>query len=380
MIAPPQPGEAVDPVLQRLAHEIASYEATLDDLPVAPVVSPDEIRQHLSRYDFGGPIPLDELIGEVAQLLRRWSLHVNHPRYFGLFNPTVRRAGVMADALAALYNPQLAAWPHAPIANEIERHVLGFFMRAFGLDPDTGFANFTSGGQEANQTAVTVALTSAFPGFAETGARAIEGQPVLYVSAEAHHSFLKIAHLSGIGRAAVQHVGVDGHLRMDVQELTQRIAADRAKGLIPFMIVATAGTTAAGAIDPLEAIAAVAKRENLWLHVDAAWGGAAVVSPALRSHLAGIELADSITCDAHKWLSVPVAAGMFFTRHREPVLEAFRVEASSYVPPAVAETFDPYVTTIQWSRRFIGLKLFMTLAELGWDGMAQLIEAPVGHE
>ena len=364
----------VDPVLQRLAQEITSYEATLEDLAVAPAVSPSEIRRHLSRYDFAEPIPLEQLVGEVSQLLRRWSLHVNHPRYFGLFNPTVRRAGVAADALTALYNPQLAAWPHAPIANEIERHVLGYFMRAFGLDPVTGFANFTSGGQEANQTAVTTALTRAFPGFAETGARAIRGQPVLYLSVEAHHSFLKIAHLSGIGRAAVRHVGVDGHLRMDVRDLTGRIAADRANGLIPFMIVATAGTTAAGAIDPLAAIASVAKQEDLWLHVDAAWGGAAVVSPDLRSHLAGIELADSITCDAHKWLSVPVAAGMFFTRHREPILEAFRVEASSYVPPAVADTFDPYVTTIQWSRRFIGLKLFMTLAELGWDGMAQLIE------
>jgi glutamate/tyrosine decarboxylase-like PLP-dependent enzyme len=372
--APLQPDDTVDPVLQSLAQEITSYEATLDDLRVAPVVSPGEIRQHLSRFDFATPIPLDQLVGEVAQLLRRWSLHVNHPRYFGLFNPTVRRAGVVADALVALYNPQLAAWPHAPIANEIERHVLGFFMRAFGLDPTTGFANFTSGGQEANQTAVTTALTSTFPAFAETGARAIEGQPVLYLSAEAHHSFMKIAHLSGIGRAAVRHVGVDGHLRMDVQDLARRIAADRANGLMPFMIVATAGTTAAGAIDPLEAVAVVAKQERLWLHVDAAWGGAAVVSPALRSHVAGIELADSITCDAHKWLSVPVAAGMFFTRHREPVLEAFRVEASSYVPPSVADTFDPYVTTIQWSRRFIGLKLFMTLAELGWDGMAQLVE------
>src|SRR5687767_4102538 len=92
MTAPLQPGEGIDPVLQRLAQEITSYEATLDDLPVTPVVWPDEIRRHLSRYDFGGPIPLDQLIGEVAQLLRRWSLHVNHPRYFGLFNPTVRRA------------------------------------------------------------------------------------------------------------------------------------------------------------------------------------------------------------------------------------------------------------------------------------------------
>ncbi len=363
-----------DPVLRRLADEIAGYEAAIEDFPVAPTVTPGEIRDALSRYDFASPIALEQLIGEVADLLRRWSLHVNHPRYFGLFNPTVRRAGVVADALAALYNPQLAAWPHAPIANEIERHVLSVFMRAFGLDPLSGFANFTSGGQEANQTAVTAALTHAFPHFGERGGRALPGQPVLYLSAEAHHSFVKIAHQSGIGREAVRHVSVDSRLRMDVAELTRQIDADRARGYLPFLIVGTAGTTAAGAIDPLPELAALAARERMWFHVDAAWGGAAVLSPVLRDHVAGIEHADSITCDAHKWLSVPVGAGMFFTRHREPILQAFRVEASSYVPPAVADTFDPYVTTIQWSRRFIGLKLFLTLAELGRDGMARLIE------
>src|SRR5687768_10481079 len=100
MTALPQPGAGVDPVLQRLAQEIASYEAALDELPVTQAVTPAEIRAELSRYDFAGPIPLERLIGEVSQLLRRWSLHVNHPRYFGLFNPTVRRAGVVADALA----------------------------------------------------------------------------------------------------------------------------------------------------------------------------------------------------------------------------------------------------------------------------------------
>ncbi len=374
LTAPPDPHGAADSALDQLTDEIRRYESALDGLPVAPAVSPHQIREQLARYDFGGPIPLDQLVDEVASLLRRWSLHVNHPRYFGLFNPTVRRAGVVADALVALYNPQLAAWPHAPVANEIERHVLGFFMGAFGLDPVTGFANFTSGGQEANQTAVTVALTRAFPEFGERGAGALGAQPVLYLSAEAHHSFLKIAHLSGIGRAAVQHVEVDADLRMDVQALGRRIASDRTNGRLPFMIVATAGTTAAGAIDPLPAVAEVARREGLWLHVDAAWGGAAVLSPTLRHHLAGIDLADSITCDAHKWLSVPVAAGMFFTQHPDPVRQAFRVEASSYVPPAVADTIDAYVTTIQWSRRFIGLKLFMTLAELGSSGMAELIE------
>ena len=374
MTAPAHATSGIDPVLLELAREIERHEAEVADLPVAPNVSPGEIRETLARFDFADPVPLERLLGDVADMLRRWSLHVVHPRYFGLFNPTVRRAGVVADALVALYNPQLAAWPHAPIANEIERHVLAWFMRALGLDPTVGFATFTSGGQEANQTAVTIALTRAFPDFGEHGARALPGEAVLYTSAEAHHSFVKIAHLSGIGRDAVRHVRVDDRFRMDVEDLARQIRADRVDGRLPFLIVGTAGTTAAGAIDPLAELAAIAEREGVWLHVDAAWGGAGVLSPTLRDHLAGIELADSITCDAHKWLSVPMGAGMFFTRHREPVLQAFRVEASSYVPPAVPDTDDPYVTTVQWSRRFIGLKVFMTLTELGADGMAQQIE------
>jgi aromatic-L-amino-acid decarboxylase len=363
-----------DLLLKRLTDEIVEFERSVADLPVVPMVTPAEIRKRLARYDFVRPVALDALLDEVAVLLRRWSLHVTHPRYFGLFNPSTRRAGVIADALVALYNPQLAAWPHAPIANEIERHVLDWFMLRFGLDPATGFANFTTGGQEANQTAVTAALTRAFPDFGDQGVRGLPGQPVLYVSAEAHHSFVKIAHQSGIGREAVRHVPVDGRLRMEVMELARMIAADRERGALPFLIVGTAGTTAAGAIDPLEETAALARREELWFHVDAAWGGAAALSPALEHHLAGIREADSITCDAHKWLSAPLGAGMFFSRNREPILQAFRVEASSYVPPAVPDTVDPYVTTIQWSRRFIGLKVFMTVAELGRDGLAAQIE------
>ncbi|HUR15897.1 MAG TPA: aminotransferase class V-fold PLP-dependent enzyme [Candidatus Limnocylindrales bacterium] len=365
--------QQLDPVLARLAAAIDRYDAEIDSSRVAPNVAPAEIRAHLSAYTFEDAIPLPDLVDQVASMLHQWSLHVTHPRYFGLFNPTVRRAGVFADALAALYNPQLAAWPHAPIANEIERHVLARFMRAFGLDPETGIANFTTGGQEANQTAVTVALTRAFEAYGERGVGALDGPPVLYVSGEAHHSFVKIAHQSGIGRASVRHVRVDAQLRMDVDDLRRQLDEDKARGAIPFLIVATAGTTAAGAIDPIPELAAIAAEHRLWLHVDAAWGGAAIVAPSLRHHLAGIELADSITCDAHKWMSVPVGAGMFFCRHREPTLQAFRVEASSYVPAAVPDTFDPYVSSIQWSRRFIGLKLFMVLAELGWDGLGELV-------
>jgi glutamate/tyrosine decarboxylase-like PLP-dependent enzyme len=146
------------------------------------------------------------------------------------------------------------------------------------------------------------------------------------------------------------------------------------------MIVGTAGTTAAGVVDPLPAIGAFSKSTGLWFHADAAWGGAAVISPALRHHLAGIELADSITCDAHKWLSVPMGAGMFFCRHRESVAQAFRSDVT-YMPGKTARqlgdaavTFDPLTHSAQWSRRFLGLKLFMTLGERGETGYAEMIE------
>jgi glutamate/tyrosine decarboxylase-like PLP-dependent enzyme len=144
--------------------------------------------------------------------------------------------------------------------------------------------------------------------------------------------------------------------------------------------VGSAGTTAAGVIDPLTEIGSFCKDAGLWFHADAAWGGAAVVSPSLRQHLAGIEHADSITCDAHKWLSVPMGAGMFFCRHRESVAQAFRSDVT-YMPGKTAGqmgdaavTFDPLTNSAQWSRRFIGLKLFMSLAERGETGYAEMID------
>jgi glutamate/tyrosine decarboxylase-like PLP-dependent enzyme len=194
-----------DSALERVLNEIEAYEQRAATLPVAPTVTPGEIRDHLARYDFGSAMPLEDLVDDVVAMMRRWSLHVNHPRYFGLFNPSVRRAGIVADALVALYNPQLAAWAHAPAGNEIERHTLAFLMRQFGMDPDTGFANFTSGGQEANLTAAIAALTHVFPDFATRGLRSLSGQPTLYLSGEGHHSFLKVAHMTGLGRDGGSH-------------------------------------------------------------------------------------------------------------------------------------------------------------------------------
>ena len=186
--------------------------------------------------------------------------------------------GIAADALVAAFNPQLAAWSHSPFAIEVEQHLIRALGGQFGYDPESTDGAFASGGMEANHTAVLTALAHHFPEYAERGTRALTAQPTLYVSSEAHHSFLKAARMCGIGMDAVRLVQVGTDLRMDTAGLTSAIASDRQQGFLPFLIIGTAGTTNAGSIDPLDELADVAAHEHLWYHVDAAWGGAAVIA------------------------------------------------------------------------------------------------------
>ena len=353
---------------------VAKVEANIAGGPIVPTVTSQEIRGYLAaRYDFGKPLALDDVVADVERMLRTWQVQVTHPRYFGLFNPSVTLASIIADALVAMYNPQLATWRTSPAANEIERHTLAWLGGKFGL-PANAVASFTNGGAEANLSAAIVALTRAFPDYGEHGLRRLSASPTIYLTAEAHHSFNKIAHMTGLGRRAIRTVATDRHLKMDLGDLARRVAEDRQNGFAPLLVVGTVGTTGAGVIDPLSELARFCRSEELWFHVDAAWGGAAIISPALRGHLAGIDGADSITCDAHKWFSVPMAAGMFFCRHPDAVGAAFRAE-TSYMPGKTAgPVLDPYTTSVQWSRRFIGLKLFLALAHHGESGYVGMIE------
>jgi glutamate/tyrosine decarboxylase-like PLP-dependent enzyme len=376
------------PVLfDQLKDKFAALESEIADGPIVPNVTADEIRTYLaSRYDFKRTIAIDEVIADVEEMLRNWQVQVTHPRYFGLFNPSVTLASVVADTLVAMYNPQLANWRTSPAANEIERHTLGWLAGKFGL-PEDSIATFTSGGTEANVSAVVVALTHSFPEYGEHGLRHLAGEPTIYLTGETHHGFNKIAHMAGLGRRSLRAVETDSDLKMNVDALRRRVAEDRKDGFLPFMVIGNGGTTAAGVIDPLPKIGRFCQEEGLWFHADAAWGGAAVVSPSLRPYMAGTETADSITCDAHKWLSVPMGCGMFFCRHRESVAQAFRSEVT-YMPGKTAGqvidasvTFDPLTHSAQWSRRFIGLKLFMSLAERGETGLADMLEhqTQMGH-
>jgi len=162
---------------------------------------------------------------------------------------------------------------------------------------------------------------------------------------------------------------------MDPDALSDAMKADRAQGCVPVMVAATAGTTNAGMIDPLSACGEIAHGWGLWYHVDAAWGGALIASDRLRSVLAGIELADSITIDAHKWFATTMGCGMYITRHAQVLSAAFQVSAS-YMPSNVLH-LDPYVTSVQWSRRFLGLRLFLSLAAAGWDGYSRHVERAI---
>ncbi len=361
-----------------VAAAIEEYRRDLPELPVAPSADPAVVRALLENVDFEKPRPPEEALSLAVEGLRRHQVHNGHPRYFGLFNPATTSMSVAADALAAAFNPQLAAWTHAPFACEVEQLVIRSLGAKFGYPPGELAGSFTSGGAEANHSALVAALLGRFPSFAEDGTRGLPGPPVLYVSSESHHSFLKASRLTGIGTRAVRQVPVDDEFVMDPEALRDAIRKDRSDGREPFFVVATLGTTGAGLLDPVSALEEVGREENLWVHADAAWGGAIALVPELARHLDGIERADSITFDAHKWLSVPMAAGMFFTRHPEILERTFAV-AAGYMPRAGEGTpvVEPHRSSMQWTRRFIALKLFLSLLVAGYEGYAETLRKMV---
>jgi glutamate/tyrosine decarboxylase-like PLP-dependent enzyme len=367
------------------ADERQLWDARLGDLlaravgdiaagSVIPTIDIARFRAELSDFTFAGPRAFEDVLGWTIAQLQTGLVQLNHPRYLGLFNPAPSFPAQCADRIAGAFNPQLATATTSPAAVEIEAHVARSVARRAGLS-DAASGHFTSGGSEANATALTCALTRASPDFGKRGARAFSGQPVFYISRDSHLAWIKLAHMAGIGRDAARLVDTDGAGRMSARALRAAIAADQTQGCVPVMIVATAGTTNAGMIDPLDACADLAAEHHLWLHVDAAWGGGLIASERLRTRLAGIARAHSITIDAHKWFATTMGCGMFLTARPAVLSAAFDV-ATSYMPSHDAGR-DPYVTTAQWSRRFLGLRLFLSLAAGGWAAHAAHVERAV---
>ncbi len=362
-------------LLAFVQDRLEAYYSATDRFRVSPELAVEQIREFVGDQDFSEALPGKEALEHVFVGLEQYAVHTPHPKYFGLFNPRANFAGILADFISATYNPQMAAWSHSPFAVEAEAHMIREFGQLFGYSPHSIDGVFAAGGAEANLTAVLCALNRHFPTMANEGLRSLDKQPRIYCSSEAHHSVVKAARNVGLGYHAVVNIAVDESLRMDANQLREQLKEDIEKGFAPFMLVGTAGTTGAGSVDPLETLSDIAKEFQLWYHVDAAYGGAAVIHPELKRYLQGIEHSDSITFDAHKWLSVPMATSLFVTRDPTILDQTFRT-TTDYMPKDAntLHVTDPFTHSIQWSRRFIGLKLYLSLLFFGWDGYAEAID------
>jgi glutamate/tyrosine decarboxylase-like PLP-dependent enzyme len=262
---------------------VVSHAVEMEDHRVIPSLSAADIRDRLAQIDMDAPWEPEAAIDWCTGLLLEATVHSTSPRYFGLFNPTPSFMGIIGDVLAASYNPQLAVWSHAPGAVEMEAWLIRYFGERLGMG-DNAQGSFTSGGAEANAMAIHLALTKAFPEFGSNGLRGVSGDPIVYISVESHHAWVKIAHACGIGRGSVRHIPVSDDLKMNVEVLKATIAEDHRNGKRPVLIAATAGTTSAGVIDLLPDVAKVAREADAFFHVDAAWGGSAILSDVLREH------------------------------------------------------------------------------------------------
>jgi aromatic-L-amino-acid/L-tryptophan decarboxylase len=343
----------------RLIDQVDRYFASLPDLAVQLPAAERTYGPLDNPLPESGGDPI-AIFDEVCDQMVKNGFHLPSANYFGLMNPTPTYVGFLAEAWVAALNPQLATLARSQLASKIEIETIRWMTERIGWPADAN-GTFTSGGNEANFSGLALALAAAFPRAIEDGVAAIGGQPIVYASSESHHSLDKSAGLLGIGRRALRRIPVNEKLQLDPGQLEIAIEADLRSNRKPFCVVATAGTTSSGVIDDLPAIAGLSRRHGLWLHVDGAYGATAVFSNQHRDLVHGIELADSITVDPHKWLAVPFAAGMILTRHPEALERVFAV-ASPYMPKAAgAQLPDNSRISAQWTRRMNSLKLWLTL-------------------
>ncbi len=369
------PGRSTREMLDDLlTRQLASALERVAGGSVMPTLDKARFRRELAALDFEQPLPAEHLLEWTIAQLESGTVHMTHPRYFGLFNPAPNFPSQCADRISGAFNPQLASSGSSPAPVEIEAHVIRALAQRAGLPPESA-GHFTTNGSEANYTSLICALTRLDARFGTDGLRALGAPVAMYTSRDCQPAWFKIVHQSGIGRSALRLIATDGAGQMDARALEASVVRDRENGIVPALISATAGTTNGGMIDPLASCASIAREHGAWYHIDAAWGGAALSSERLRRLFAGIELADSLTIDAHKWFATTMGCGMFITRHPTVLHEAFRVSAE-FMPSSVS-ALDPYLNSVQWSRRFMGLRLFLSLGVAGWGGYGAHVERAV---
>ncbi len=361
---------------------IADYFGALDELPVFPGKSSEEIARV-----FAEPLPQqgshpDEVLQEWSRRVLPNSTHVGSPRYFGYVNGSGTMIGVLADALAASVNMNPGGWKPGPSATEIERRTIAWIAEMIGYPSDCG-GLLTSGGTMANYTGIMTGLrnTAQYDTTAEglqSGER--NGRFLIYMADhEGHVSIKRVADLLNLGRSAVRRVPSRADFTMDPEALQRMIAQDKVQGDHPFCVVAQVGSINVGAIDPLEAIADVCEENRMWFHADGACGAVGAVLPEKRELYAGLERADSVTLDPHKWLFLPYECGCLLVQDPEKLRRSFSMTAP-YLRGTLPTEYtgqDYFEYGPQMSRGFRALKVWMTLKHYGVEGYRRLLSQGV---
>ncbi|MGH7584174.1 MAG: pyridoxal phosphate-dependent decarboxylase family protein [Gemmatimonadales bacterium] len=353
---------------------LAEYYATIEDEPAFPACEPGAVAAL-----FDAPVP--EAAEPVAALLADWrekiipnSSRQGSPRWFGFVNGSGTQIGALADAMASALNPNCGGWRASPAATEIERRTIRWLAELIGYAPDCGGV-FVSGGTMANAAALRTALHAkatwdlSTEGLQQRGGA---GRMAIYLADhETHVSLLRAVDLLGLGRAALRQVPSHDDFTMDVTALERMIDDDVAAAMRPFCILGNVGSINVGAIDDIDALADVAARRGLWLHVDGACGALGGILPELRPQLAAMARADSVSFDAHKWLGVPYEAGCLLVRDPETLRAAYTMHAT-YLLPAEENEYDGlnyFEYGPQLSRSWRAFKVWMTLRYYGAAGI-----------
>lgn len=354
-----------------LIERIASHLESLAQGPVTPAEETEVVRAALGA-ELGMPekgMEAKQLVAEAAELVLRHSLFNGHPGFLGFITSSPAPIGVLGDMLAAAANPNVGGWVLSPMATEMELQTIRWIAELLGYPKDCG-GLLVSGGNMANFVGFLAARKAKAPwDIRKEGAGACRMRA--YASAETHTWLQKAGDLFGLGGDAVRWIETDSEQRIDLKKLEAAIAADRQDGDLPFFVAGSAGTVSTGAIDPLGELADLAQREDLWFHVDGAYGAAVAMLPEAPSDLRAIGRADSVAFDPHKWLYAPLEAGCALVRTPQHLVDTF-----SYRPPYYPIDFERtnfYEFGPQNSRGFRALKVWLGLRQAGREGYTQML-------
>jgi aromatic-L-amino-acid decarboxylase len=342
---------------------IADYLANPERYPVLSQVEPGSIRRQLPSAPPEKPETMQEILDDLERIIVPGITHWNHPAFFAYFAVTGSGPGILGELLSAGFNVNGMLWRTSPSFTELEEHVLDWLRQMLGLP------------SEFRGIVYDTASTSTFHAFA--AARELAGEGALrlraYTSKQAHSSVEKAAMAIGLGRSGIVKIDVDDKFQMDPMALEAAIRRDRDAGWQPFCVTATIGTTSTTSVDPVPKIADICEKYGLWLHVDAAYAGAAAILPEMRSILAGCDRADSFVMNPHKWLFTPIDFSAFYCSKPQILKQAF-----SLVPEYLQTSDSGNVTNymdygIQLGRRFRSLKFWMVVRYFGVEGLRERI-------